>query len=104
MTIPQTPVTLINTVTVKPGATQSDVLDSLRYNTETVITTLKGWISTTLIASEDGGRVIIQSQWDSAADVAAMPTDPRMLAYFPEISELAAFDSTVGRVVLAHHR
>jgi len=107
MTQSQSPVTLINVVAVKPGATQSAVIDSLRHNTETVITTLKGWISTTLIASapspgESGGdRVVIHSQWASADDIEAMRTDPRMQAYFPKISELASFDSMIGSVVLA---
>ena len=97
-------ITLVNLVTVRPGITQQAVLDSLRHNTETVIMTLKGWISTTLIASCDGQRVVIHSQWDSAADVEAMRADPRMAAYFPNISELAAFDSMVGVDVLSHHR
>ncbi len=96
--------TLINVVTVKPGASQQAVLESLRHNTETVIMTLKGWVSTTLVASTGGDRVIIYSQWDSAADIEAMRADPRMQAYFPKISELAAFDATVGGVVLAHRR
>jgi quinol monooxygenase YgiN len=101
---PASPVTLVNFVTVKAGATQQAVLDSLRHNIDTVITTLKGWVQTTLVAGADGDRVVIYSQWDSADDIEAMRTDPRMLAYFPIIGELASFESMVGDAVLTHHR
>ena len=93
-------VTLINIISVKPGVQQSAVIDSLRQNTETVIKTLKGWQSTSIIASHDGQRAVIHSVWDSEADINAMRSDPRMQAYFPKISELASFDSTVGTRVL----
>jgi len=98
------PTTLVNIVTVRPNATQAAVLASLRQNTETVIMALKGWISTTLIASADGQRVVIYSQWDSPADIEAMRADPAMTAYFPQVSEIATFDSIVGTVVMVHQR
>jgi len=103
MTTANTPITLVNVVTVKSGNTQQAVLDSLRHNTETVIMTLKGWISTTLIVGGDGQRVVIYSQWEAVVDIEAMRSDPRMLAYFPKISELAAFDSMVGTVAMTRH-
>ena len=98
-----TPVVLVNILSVKPEK-QRELLDSLRHNTETVIMTLKGWIATNLIASTDGKRVVIYSHWETAADVEAMRSDPRMQAYFPKVSELASFDSMVGAVVVAHQR
>jgi hypothetical protein len=70
-TATETPVTLINLLTVAPER-QQELVALLRENTETVITTLKGWIATSLIPSADGTRVVIHSQWDGAADVAAM--------------------------------
>ena len=102
-TAANTPVVLVNVLSVKPE-TQRELLESLRHNTETVIMTLKGWIATNLIASTDGKRVVIYSHWETPADVDAMRSDPRMQAYFPKISELASFDSTVGSVVVAHQR
>lgn len=95
------PVTLINVLSVEPPK-QQELVDLLRQNTETVIKTLNGWIATSLIASSDGKRVVIYSQWDTVADVQSMRSDPRMLAYFPKITELASFDSVVGRVVISH--
>jgi len=96
-------ITLVNVLTVRAG-TQQALLASLRENTETVIRTLQGWISTRLIASSDGQRVVIYSEWDSAADLDAMRADPRMQAYFPYVAELATIDSTTGTAVLTHHR
>jgi len=92
--------TLINVLTVDP-ARQTQLLELLRANTETVVRTLDGWIATDLIASADGTRVVIHSRWRDAACVEAMRRDPRMAAYFPRIAALAAFDSIVGDVAHA---
>jgi quinol monooxygenase YgiN len=89
--------TLLNVLTVDP-VNQSQLLGLLRANTDTVVRTLDGWISTKLIASADGTRVVIHSQWRDAASVEAMRRDARMVAYFPRIAALAAFDSIVGEV------
>jgi quinol monooxygenase YgiN len=91
-------VTLVNVLTVEP-ANQEKLLALLRSNIDTTISTLKGWIATSLIASKDKRRVVIHSQWRTLADVEAMRSDPRMVAYFPRLAELAAFDSIVGDVV-----
>lgn len=90
---------LLNILTVDP-TNQGRLLEMLRDNTDTVIRTLDGWISTTLIAA-DGRRVVIHSQWRDAAAVAAMRSDPRMVAYFPKLAALASFDSIVGEVAHA---
>ena len=87
--------TLINILTVDP-AKQEQLLELLRANTDGVIRTLDGWQSTNLIASADGTRVVIYSQWRDAASIEAMRRDPRMTAYFPRILALAKFDSIVG--------
>lgn len=90
--------TLINVLTVDP-ANQPQLLDLLRTNTDTVVRTLDGWIATNLIASADKTRIVIHSQWRDAPAVDAMRRDPRMIAYFPRIAALAAFDSIAGDVV-----
>src|SRR3954466_15123072 len=92
--------TLINVLTVEP-ARQAWLLELLRANTDSVVRTLDGWISTELIASADGTRVVIHSRWRDSASIEAMRRDPRMAAYFPRIAALAAFDSIVGDVAHA---
>jgi quinol monooxygenase YgiN len=92
--------TLLNILTVDP-ADQPQLLEMLHENIATVIHTLDGWISTSLIASADGKRVVIHSLWRDAAAIASMRSDPRMVAYFPKIAALASFDSIVGEVAHA---
>lgn len=91
---------LLNILTVDP-ADEPVVLEMLRDNVERVIRTLDGWISTSLIASGDGKRIVIHSQWRDAAAVAAMRSEPRMVAYLPKLAALASFDSIVGEVAHA---
>lgn len=88
----------VNVLTVDP-ANHDKLLALLRDNTDTTISTLKGWIATSLIASKDKRKIIIYSQWQTLADVEAMRTEARMVAYFPRLAALAAFDSIVGDVV-----
>lgn len=92
--------TLLIPLTVDP-ANQSQVLDMLRENINTVIRTLDGWIATNLIATADGTRIVIHSQWRDAAAVAAMQTDPRMVAYYPKLAALAMIEAIMGEVVHA---
>lgn len=92
--------TLLIPLTVEP-AKQSQVLDMLRDNIQTVIRTLDGWIATDLIATADGTRIVIHSQWRDAAAVAAMRTDPRMVDYYPKLAALAKIEAIMGDVVHA---
>jgi quinol monooxygenase YgiN len=101
ITFDPTATTLVNILTCDPSD-QAKLLDLLRENTDTVITTLDGWRSTSFVAAADRSRVTIISQWRDAAAVAAMQCDPRMQAYFPKFAALAAFDSIVGNIAYAH--
>jgi quinol monooxygenase YgiN len=92
--------TLLIPLTVDP-ANQSQVLDMLRDNIHTVIRTLDGWIATDLIATADGTRIVIHSQWRDAAAVTAMQSDPRMVAYYPKLAALATIEAIKGEVVHA---
>ncbi len=89
--------TLLNILAVEP-ANHDRLLDMLRHNADTVIRTLDGWISTTLISSTDRTRIVIHSQWRDAAAIAAMRSDARMVAYFPKLAALASFNSIAGDV------
>jgi quinol monooxygenase YgiN len=94
--------TLINILTVEPE-NQQKLIKLLRDNTESVVSKLDGWISTSFIAATDQRHVVIYSQWRDLASVEAMQTNPDMVAYFPRIAALAAFDSFAGDVVYNHH-
>src|SRR5258708_40041903 len=94
--------TLINILTVEPE-NQQKLIKLLRDNTEGVVSKLDGWISTSFIAGKDQRHVVIYSQWRDLASVEAMRANPDMVAYFPRIAALAAFDSFAGHVVDNHH-
>lgn len=94
--------TLINILTVEPE-NQQKLIQLLRDNTEGVVSKLDGWISTSFIAAKDRRHVVIYSQWRDLASVEAMRANPDMVAYFPRIAALAAFDSFPGHVVYNHH-
>jgi quinol monooxygenase YgiN len=94
--------TLVNVLTCDPSD-QAKLLGLLRENIDTVIATIDGWRSTTLVAAPDGVRVIIVSQWRDSAAITSMQSDSRMQAYFPRIAALAAFDSTPGIVSYTRH-
>ena len=94
--------TLINILTFEPE-NQAKVIESLRGSTENIVSKLDGWISTSFIAAKDQRHVVIYSQWRDLASVDAMRTNPDMIAYFPRIAALAAFDSFAGDVVYNHH-
>jgi quinol monooxygenase YgiN len=94
--------TLVNVLTCDP-TDQAALVDLLRQNIDTVITTLDGWRSTSLVAAQDGAHVVIISQWRDPAAVSAMQADARMMAYFPKIAALAALDSVAGAVAHARH-
>ena len=98
----ETAVTLINILTVEPH-NQQKLVALLKENTESVVKTLHGWLSTDLVASADGRHVAIYSRWHAPADLEDMRTDPRMLAYFPRIAELASLTSIAGRNVMSNY-
>jgi quinol monooxygenase YgiN len=89
------PVTLISILTVEP-AHQPELLALLRDYTENTISTLNGWISTIVDASEDKQQIIIYSQWKNVAAIDAMRKDPRMVAGFPRVAALASVDSIIA--------
>ena len=89
------PVILINLLKANPGK-QEALFALLKENTDAVIRTLHGWKSTRLIASTNGSGVAIYSEWETPAAIEAMRVDPRMVAYFPKIAELASLESMVG--------
>ena len=72
-------VILINLLKVEPEKRDA-LIALLKQNTDTVIRTLPGWKTTRLIAARDGAGVVIYSEWESAAAVEAMRSDPRMRA------------------------
>jgi quinol monooxygenase YgiN len=97
------PVILVNLLKVKAGKCHA-LIALLKQNINTVVSTLDGWKTTRLIVAKDGASVVIYSEWERAAAVEAMRSDPRMKAYLPNLLELASIDSILGASVLSQDR
>jgi len=94
--------TLVNVLTVDPE-NQTKLLESLRTNTDNVVSQLPGWISTSFVVSHDKRRVVIYSQWRDLASIRAMQSHPQMRACFPQVAALASFDSISGDVAYSRN-
>jgi heme-degrading monooxygenase HmoA len=94
--------TLINVLTVEP-ANQRKLVDMLTSATDGLFSTFAGWISTSLLASTDGKRVVIYSQWRSSRDIEAFRKNPDVGPYFQQIAALAKFESFECDVSYVNH-
>jgi quinol monooxygenase YgiN len=94
--------TLVNVFTVEPE-NQPKLLALLHEGTETMFSKMTGWISTSLLKSRDGRRVIVHSQWRDAKDIDAFRQDPQMKPYFQQFGALAKLESFTCDVSYSLH-
>lgn len=84
--------TLINVFSVAPE--DCDALAALlKDGTDTWISKVPGFVSSSLHVSRDGRHVIIYGQWRSADGIAAMRQRPEMPAYFERIKVIAQMEA-----------
>jgi quinol monooxygenase YgiN len=84
--------TLINVFSVE-AENQQKLVELLKDGTESVFSKSPGWISTNLLSSKDGRRVVIYSQWRSSRDIEAFRQNPALGPYFAHITALAKFEA-----------
>ena len=94
--------TQINIFSVEPE-NQPKLVQLLKDGTEGFFSKQPGWISTNLLGSKDGRRVLIYSQWRSAKDIEAFRQDPNMGPYVQGIAAIAKFETVLCDVVSVHH-
>jgi quinol monooxygenase YgiN len=94
--------TLINIFSVEPD-NRDELVTLLRAGTNAWISTVPGFVSSSLHISRDNRRVVIYGQWRSADGIAAMRRHPEMPAYVERVKALAHMEaitcdvaSTVG--------
>lgn len=94
-------------VTIRPGGqlvnlisifsvdnlNQRALLKTLQDGTETFFSQLPGFVSSTVLVSKDGKRVINYSQWRTVDDIAAFRRDGRFLPYLQQLRALASIES-----------
>jgi quinol monooxygenase YgiN len=84
--------TLINVFSVAP-ADRDRLVALLKEGTDSWISKLPGFVSSSLHVSRDGQRVVIYGQWRNAESIAAMRQHPEMPAYFERIKAMAQMDA-----------
>lgn len=94
--------TLINIFTVEPE-NQQELLALLKDGTETSISKMVGWVSTSFLCGKDGRRVIVYSQWRNAKDIDAMRLNPAMGPYLQRVAALARFEAILCEVTGVLH-
>lgn len=94
--------TLINVFDVE-AEKQHDLVQLLREGTETLISKMGGWISTNILDSKDGRRVVIYSQWKTVKDIDAMQQNPQMGPYVQRIKALSTMEAIRCDVAYVHH-
>jgi quinol monooxygenase YgiN len=96
------PVTLINVFDVDP-ANQLGLVALLTEGTEKVVRHRPGFVSVSVLASNDGTRVVNYAQWRSYDDVRATIADPEVQRYGRMAAELAHATPHVYSVVSVRH-
>lgn len=81
-------VVFINVLEVEP-ARQQELVKLLKEATEKVIRVRSGFLSSRILASSDGARVVNIARWRSVADIQATQRDPDAAAYAKAVAELA---------------
>jgi antibiotic biosynthesis monooxygenase len=92
------PVTFINVIDVDPSK-QQEVISILNEGTERVISKRPGFISVTLLASDDKSRIVNIARWRSADDVRATQADPAAAEYARRTAAIATPGTGIYTVV-----
>jgi hypothetical protein len=94
--------TQINICTVEPE-NQHKLMQLLKDGTEGFFSKQPGWISTNLLSSKDGRRVLIYSQWRTAKDIEAFRQNPNFGPYLQDLTAIAKFETMLCDVAYVHH-
>lgn len=81
-------ITLINVFTVEPED-QKRLVELLIEATESVMSTVAGFVSANIHASTDGTRVVNYAQWASVEQFEAMLQNPVVHPHFSEVRAIA---------------
>jgi heme-degrading monooxygenase HmoA len=94
--------TLVNVFTVEPE-NQQKLVDVLKGGTDEFFSKAPGFISSNVLNSNDGRRVINYSQWKSAEDVAAFRQASYFRLYIERLKALSNAESFECGVVYVNH-
>lgn len=86
------PTSFVNVLEVDPER-QQELVDLLTEGADVVIRHRPGFVSSTILASLDGTRVVNHAQWASPADARATQADPAAAVYARRIAAIATATS-----------
>jgi heme-degrading monooxygenase HmoA len=95
-------VTLVNVFTVEPD-NQQRLVNLLKEGTIEFFSKAPGFISSRVLSSKDGTRVINYSQWKSLEAVAAFRQDSYFAPYIQRLKALSSAESIECEVVYDKH-
>jgi heme-degrading monooxygenase HmoA len=96
-------VTLINVFTVDPQR-QDELVIALDQSTSELFTTIPGFLSANLHASQDGTRVVNYAQWSSVEAFQSMLAMPQAQEHMKKVMTIAdAADPRLYTVRSVHH-
>jgi heme-degrading monooxygenase HmoA len=95
-------VTLVNVFTVEPD-NQQKLVDLLKQGTIEFFSKAPGFISSKVLSSKDGTRVINYSQWKSVKEVAEFRQDSYFGPYIQRLKTLSSAESIECEVVYDKH-
>jgi quinol monooxygenase YgiN len=90
--------TLINVFSVAPED-RDRLVTLLKEGTESWISKVPGFVSSSMHVSRDGRRVVIYGQWRSADAIADMRQRPEMPAYFERVKAMAQMEAITCDVI-----
>jgi heme-degrading monooxygenase HmoA len=94
--------TLVNVFTVEPE-NQQKLVDVLKGGTDEFFSKAPGFISSSVLKSKDGLRVINYSQWKSAKEVAAFRRNAYFGLYIQRLKVLSIAENIECEVVYVNH-
>jgi hypothetical protein len=100
-TVGDEPVIFINVFDVD-GSKQQDLIDLLDEGAERVMRRRAGFVSSSILASNDGTRVVNYAEWQTLDDVKATLADPDVTRYAQQAAALAKPTPHVYTVAAVH--
>lgn len=92
----QEPLVAVNIIDVDPDR-QQELIELMQEGAEQVFGPLPGFMSSTVIASQDGTRVINIAHWESLDAVKAVQGNPETAAFGPRVAALGTYTVALYR-------
>jgi heme-degrading monooxygenase HmoA len=90
---------MINTFIIKDSSKQQKVVDILEDAAKQILDKHDGFISTRILKSLDGTKVISYVQWKNKESIEKMLNDPSAIIHMNDISSMAEVERTLYELI-----